>query len=491
MTDRALRLLLQDARLAELAAYPFDFDVERAGHGHVEPVRLASGGSLRAVAGDAGGGTYFVCEDGSVLYADSEGSAGIVGAGVDEALEIMIGLEDEEDYADDDEDPEGFSLERARTELRAGLGFPERPREELEALLDAALARTEPDFLLLNAVEGRAYDLIGPPPPPLREPVLASGRADLAGLRAGDRAVWDAVADDPVRRRIALRAAQFDRAEGDLGLLRHLLRHEARSSMSDELRLAAVLVGLHGRPEDLPLLHEVRRTDFDTACGLSELPGPDADPAELSRWARELDDLLFGTDPADEPLYTWTDLALDQGMTNLARCALIRRFDAIELDQSLLRRTDDPARLDTSELSSLVGDFERIGEPGQALRAQRLHTALQERACDRVPARLTQARLERETGQLAAAERTLAALRDTLAVPGDASPGLWRGTSLGRYIAEEHYALVLALADAGSAQEARALLDAADALLGELSESAARGARELAERSARRVRGLS
>ncbi|MDT7845381.1 hypothetical protein [Streptomyces justiciae] len=487
MTDRALRLLLQDARLAELAAYPFDFDVERAGYGHVEPVRLASGGSLRIVAGDAGGGSYFVCEDGSVLYADSEGSAGIVGAGVDEALEIIIGLEDAEDY----DDEEAAALEEARTELRAALGFPERPRDELEALLDAALARTEPDFLLLNAEEGRAYDLIGPPPPPLWEPVLAAGRADLAALRAEDRAVWDAVAEDPVRRRIALRAAQFDRAEGDLGPLRRLLRHEARSSMTDELRLAAVLVGLHGGIEDLPLLHEVRRTDFDTACGLSELPGLDADPAELLGWARELDDLMFGTDPADEPLYTWTDLALDQGMTNLARCALIRRLDAIELDQGLLRRTDDPTRLDTSELSALVADLERIGEPGQALRAQRLHTALQETASDRVSARLTQARLERETEQLPAADRSLAALRDTLAESKDDSLRFWQGTSLGRYITEEHYHLALALADAGSAEEARALLGAAEAIRGELSESAALGARELAERAVRWVRGLS
>jgi len=487
MTDRALRLLLQDARLAELAAYSFDFDVERAGYGHVEPVRLASGGSLRIVAGDAAGGTYFVCEDGSVLYADSEGSAGIVGASADEALEIMIGLEDTEDYDDED----AAALEEARTELRAALGFPERPREELEALLDAALARTEPDFLLLNAEEGRAYDLIGPPPPPLWEPVLAAGRADLAALRAEDRAVRAAVAEDPVRRRIALRAAQFDRAEGDLGLLRELLRQEARSSMTDELRLAAVLVGLHGSIEDLPLLDEVRRTDFDTACGLSEIPRPGADPAELLRWARELDDLMFGTDPAGEPLYTWTDLARDQGLTHLARCALIRRLDAIELDQGLLRRADDPTRLDTSELSALADDFERIGEPGQALRAQRLHTALQETASDRVSSRLTQARLERETRQLPAAYRTLAALRDTLAEPKDDSLGFWRGTSLGRYIAEEHYALALALADAGSTEQAHALLGAAEAIRGELSEFAAWGVRELAERAVRRVRGLS
>ncbi len=49
--------------------------------------------------------------------------------------------------------------------------------------------------------------------------------------------------------------------------------------MTDELRLAAVLVGLYGRAEDLPLLQEVRETDFDKACGLSEIPEPDADAA--------------------------------------------------------------------------------------------------------------------------------------------------------------------------------------------------------------------
>jgi hypothetical protein len=194
-----------------------------------------------------------------------------------------------------------------------------------------------------------------------------------------DSAVRQAVAEHAVRRRLALRAAQFDRTEGDLELLRRLLRYETRSSMTDELRPAAVLVGGYGRAENLPLLHEVRKTDFDTACGLSEIPGPDADPAALRRWAQETDDLFFGGDPAAEPLYTWTDLALDQGLTNLALVALIRRFDTIELDQSLLRRADDPTRLDTAELSALADDFERLGEPAQAERARRLHTALQDR----------------------------------------------------------------------------------------------------------------
>ncbi|MFD8250854.1 hypothetical protein [Streptomyces werraensis] len=298
MSDHALRLLRQNRRLAELASHPFDFDLGRAAHGHVEEVRLASGGPLEVVAGDDTGGTYFVCGDGSVLYADSEGTAGIIGSSADEALELVIGLPGWRDCThlspDDgeekilarvteteDEIREYHGIDEERAELRAALGFPERSPVELVGRLRAALLRTEPDFVLLNAEEGCAYDRLGPDGPPLWETVLAAGREDLARLREGDGMAWREVAEDPVRRRLTLRAAQFDRAEDDLELLRHLLRHETRSSMTEELRLAAVLVGLHGDTEDLPLLSEVRDTDFDTACGLGGVPEPGASADEL------------------------------------------------------------------------------------------------------------------------------------------------------------------------------------------------------------------
>ncbi|MBK3579234.1 hypothetical protein JHN63_36625 [Streptomyces sp. MBT65] len=504
MTDHALRLLQQHAHLAELAAFPFDFDLDRTDH--VEPVRLASGAPLRPVAGDGAGGTYFVCADGSVLYADSEGAAGIIGSSVDEALELVIGLPGWRDHLDlspsegpekilavvtetEDEFREDYDLDTARPQLRAALGLSERSPVELIGMLHTSLLRTEPDFLLLNAEEGGAYALLDRDPrPPLWEPVLARGRADLAALRAGDRTVWDTVAGDPVRRRLALRAAQFDRADGDLELLRHLLRHETRSSMTDELRLAAVLVGLRGHAEDLPLLHEVRETDFDTACGLGELPGPDAGGAALREWARELDESLFGTDPSDEPPSTWTELAADQGLTELARTALIRRLDEIELDQSLLRLPGAPKALDPSPLRMLAHEFEQLGDRVQALRAQRLYAVLQETAWDRVSARLTQARLERETGQLAEAGGTLAILRGALTDPGDESLRYWQGVNLGRCIAEEHYALTRALADANLLEEAQVTLAAAESILGELSGAAATAVRELAEDVAERVR---
>ncbi|OIK06384.1 hypothetical protein [Streptomyces monashensis] len=505
MTDHALRLLRQDRRLAELAAFPFDFDLDRAAHGHVEEVRLASGGPLEAIAGDDTGGTYFVCADGSVLYADSEGAAGIIGSSVDETLELVIGLPGWRGYTrlspdegeekilacvaeTEDEIREYYGIDEERAELRAALGFPTRSPVELVGRLRAALLRTEPEFVLLNADEGSAYDRIGPAGAPLWEPVLAAGRADLARLREGDRTAWREVAEDPVRRRITLRAAQFDRAEGDLELLRHLLRHETRSSMSDELRLAAVLVGLRGDTGDLPLLFEVRETDFDTACGLGGMPEPGASADELQRWARTLDESMFGTDPSDEPVSTWTDLARDQGMTELARATLIRELDNIFMDQSRLRRPEAPRALATAPLSGLARDFEELGDLPQALRAQRLYAALQETAWDRISARHTLARLEREAGRLPQAVDSLATVRNALATPGDDSLRYWKQVGLGRFIAEEHYRLALALADASRPEEARTLLTAADAILGELSENTANGIRELAELTAARVR---
>lgn len=507
MTDRALRLLRQDRRLAELAAFPFDFDLDRAAHGHVEEVCLASGRPLEMVAGDDTGGTYFVCADGSVLYADSEGAAGVIGSSIDEALELVIGLPGWRDCTQlspddgeanilacvaqtEDEIRECYGIDEERAELRAALGFPKRSPVELVGRLHAALLRTEPDFVLLTTDEGFAYDRMGPAGPPLWEPVLAAGRAHLARLREGDRTAWREAAEDPVRRRITLRAAQFDRTESDAQLLRHLLRYESRSSMTEELRLAAVLVALRGDTADLPLLLEVRETDYDTVCGLGGMPEPGASAHELQQWALELDESMFGTDPADEPVSTWTDLARDQGLTELARVTLIRELDDIFTDQSRLRHPGEPHTLFTAPLHSLAQDFEKLGDLPQALRAQRLYAALQETAWDRASARLTLARLERETGRLPQAADSLAAVRDTLAAPGDDSLNCWQQVNLGCYIAEEHYRLTFALADSGRSGEACALLTAADAVLGELSEHAANGVRELAERTTARVREL-
>ncbi|SDK29627.1 hypothetical protein [Streptomyces indicus] len=487
MTEQALALLRREPRLAALAAFPFNFDLGRAAHGHVEEVRLASGGALEVLAGDDTGGTFFRCADGSVLYASSEGDAGIIGSTVDEALDILTGLPGWGAYvrlspADgaeavraaveetEEELREYYGIDDERAELRTALGFPDRSPLELVGLLHAALLRTEPGFVLLNAEEGRAYRLLDDHPrPPLWEAVLASGRADLAALRNGDgeRAVWQGVAEDPVRRRLVLRAAQFDRADEDLPLLRRLIRYETGSSMTDELRLAAVLIGRHGRAEDLPLLDEVRGTDFDTACGLSEIREL-SDGAALRQWAREMDDAMFGTDPAGESLFTWTELATAQGLTEHARIPLIRRLDAIELDQGLLRDPGNPGRLVADRLNSLVYAFEELGDLAQALRARRLYAALQESAWDRVSTLYDLAALERRAGELDAAVRSLSSVRAVLRDPGDESLRYWERINLGRFIVREHDELAGALADAGRTALAAEVAEAAEELRAQL-----------------------
>lgn len=52
--------------------------------------------ALEGVAGYFTGGTFFLCDDRReappVLYASSEGQAGLIGQSLAEALEIMVGL---------------------------------------------------------------------------------------------------------------------------------------------------------------------------------------------------------------------------------------------------------------------------------------------------------------------------------------------------------------------------------------------------------------
>ena len=105
--------------------------------------------------------------------------------------------------------------------------------------------------------------------------------------------------------------------------------------------------------------------------------------------------------------------------------------------------------------------------------------------------RLDQAALERRTGELERAAGSLARVRDALNNPGDASVRHWRQVSLGLFVAEEHYALSGALADAGVPAKARVLLAAAEEIRGGLSQAAARGVRELAEATAEKVRAVS
>ncbi|MFJ3876875.1 hypothetical protein ACIPW5_05405 [Streptomyces sp. NPDC090077] len=238
----ALTHLRRDPELAAIAAGTFGFDLDRAGH--LEGVRLASGAPLTAVAGDDTGGTFFTCADGSVLYASSDGRAGLVAGSPDEALEILIG----------------------------------RP---------------------------------------------AAGRPAPAAV---------------------------------------LLRQEAGQGPSEELRIAAVLVALHGQPEDHAELRSLRESDPDFHFLLNGFPGS---ATALAPWAAELDDSDYGPDPHDAYDLTWTALARRQGRTEAARAALVRLLD-------------DTEPRDGHLLAALANEFTALGDLGQAIRARHLHASLQD-----------------------------------------------------------------------------------------------------------------
>lgn len=380
--DHVLTVLRRHPDLARLAAGSFGFDLDR--DEHLEEVRLASGAPLRAVAGDDTGGTFFLCADGAVLYAGSDGGAGLIGAGLDEALEILFGLPGWHDYTDldlkaDDEALEevfartedeirssyGPELDADRSALLSGLGLRRLPQRELVRRLQECLLRTEPEFLLVNADEGCAYALLDRlPRPPLWQAVLAPGRADLVRMRA-DRNCWDAIANDPVRRATALRAAQYDRQPGDRQLLGTLLRQEAADrGNTPELRLAAVLVGLHGMTEDHTLLRSLREADPDVHFLLGGFPDS---AGALAQWAADLDWSDYGQDPHDEYDLTWTALARRQGRTELARAALIRILDGT-------------GPRDAALLGGLARELEALGDLGQAIRARRPHASLEDDA---------------------------------------------------------------------------------------------------------------
>lgn len=88
------RRIAEDSELSTLLANAFEFDVERKVES--ESSRLASGVPLECIAGDFTGGMFYLCGPAGyprpVLYASSEGEAGVVAANLGEALELVVGL---------------------------------------------------------------------------------------------------------------------------------------------------------------------------------------------------------------------------------------------------------------------------------------------------------------------------------------------------------------------------------------------------------------
>ncbi len=137
--------------LADLLAVQFDFDLTRLDP--IEQVHLASGDPLTPIAGDAAGGTFFRTPSGAVVYADSEGSGGLIAPNLRDALALVVGLSSLHDafsrplddglrawlaQCDDEIRQEDASLDEARARVREALDLP--PADDLLAALHAAAA---------------------------------------------------------------------------------------------------------------------------------------------------------------------------------------------------------------------------------------------------------------------------------------------------------------------------------------------------------------
>jgi hypothetical protein len=180
--DEILDAIRKDPDLDDLLAEVCEFDLSRGDHG--EPVRLSSGQALDGVAGDFTGGTFFLCGQRQavrpVLYASSEGQAGVIGRSLTEALEIMIGLPSWSDclkfsgggdlatmrsaaeHLRRDELEEQPDLDAQRARLVEALSLDRATVPVLLARLRDAVAGTTPDFVLTTDTGEEHESLFGP-----------------------------------------------------------------------------------------------------------------------------------------------------------------------------------------------------------------------------------------------------------------------------------------------------------------------------------------
>lgn len=156
--DDLLLRIEQEPSLAAALAWPGDFDAER--RDPIEDLALPTGIPLHPIAGCGAGGTYFLCgeagaEERPVLYADSEGQATLIGAGLIEAITLIVVLPFWRDLA------KGFAIRELGSDLRAdhpdfdaerdrllhALGLVSIYEEEAAARLLAVAARTAPQYV--------------------------------------------------------------------------------------------------------------------------------------------------------------------------------------------------------------------------------------------------------------------------------------------------------------------------------------------------------
>jgi hypothetical protein len=179
VVDRLLSTITNTPWL-NAALTDFDFEIERAAYGPVEPVHLADGRPLTMFAGDASGGAFlFAGEDGDggdggeerpVVYAGSEGTGGLIAMGVREAVAMVVHLPSLHDALAaplDDGSRLQQLLDRAEQEIREYRPDVAEARARIAAALDlppaAGLlerlhAAAADDRYVVVSDEGNRYD---------------------------------------------------------------------------------------------------------------------------------------------------------------------------------------------------------------------------------------------------------------------------------------------------------------------------------------------
>jgi hypothetical protein len=183
-SDVVLAQIRESPELAAVLRSTFEFDVTRGEQ--VDAARLASGASLECIAGDFSGGTFFLCGDRistrPMLYASSEGQAGLIGANLVDALEIIVGLpcwwdclkfsgggdlaamEVAAGHLEDDSARWHPDISVQRAHVAAALSLHLAPRSVLLARLRDAALSTEPDHVFTDDT-GEYETLVGAFPP--------------------------------------------------------------------------------------------------------------------------------------------------------------------------------------------------------------------------------------------------------------------------------------------------------------------------------------
>lgn len=176
-----LQLIDSNPALRKTMRSVCEFDLDRTYYG--EPLHLPSGAALECIAGDFAGGSFFLCGDSEtrpVLYASSEGQAGLIGASLIGAVEVMIGLPYWRDclgysgdgdldvmlsaagYLSRDERRDHPDIDHIRADALAALSLQGSPVPSLMVRLRDAVKSTAPDYVLTTESGDRLESLFGP-----------------------------------------------------------------------------------------------------------------------------------------------------------------------------------------------------------------------------------------------------------------------------------------------------------------------------------------